>query len=159
MEIFRTFGSLSRSRWLVGAIGVVLPMLFACTTPYARQGPGRPGILPPCPGSPNCVSSQAGDARRRVDPILFTGDGASAWSRLRRVIEGMKGARIAEETDGTLHAEYRSAVFGFVDDVEFLMDAAGSKIEVRSASRTGYYDFGANRRRVEEIRARFSREA
>jgi uncharacterized protein (DUF1499 family) len=29
---------------------------------------------------------------------------------------------------------------------------------VRSASRTGYYDFGANRRRVEEIRARFARE-
>jgi uncharacterized protein (DUF1499 family) len=156
--MFRAPGSFSRSRWLTGAIGIVLPMLFACSTSHARQGSGRPGILPPCPGSPNCVSSQAGDERRRVDPILFTGDGGSAWSRLRRVIEGMKRARITEETDGTLHVEYRSAVFGFVDDVEFLMDAAGSRIEVRSASRTGYYDFGANRRRVEEIRARFARE-
>jgi uncharacterized protein (DUF1499 family) len=74
------------------------------------------------------------------------------------VIEGMKGSRIAEEIDGYLHVEYRSAAFGFVDDVEFLLDAAGSRIEVRSASRTGYYDFGTNRRRVEEIRSRFARE-
>ncbi|MGD9241474.1 MAG: DUF1499 domain-containing protein, partial [Desulfobacterales bacterium] len=28
-------------------------------------------------------------------------------------------------------------------------------IHVRSASRTGYYDFGANRRRVERLRSAF----
>jgi len=70
----------------------------------------------------------------------------------------MKGARIAEEETGYLHEEFRSALFGFVDDVEFRMDEPAGRIDVRSASRTGYYDFGVNRRRVEEIRARFSRE-
>jgi uncharacterized protein (DUF1499 family) len=47
-------------------------------------------------------------------------------------------------------------LFGFVDDMEFRMDEAAGRIDVRSASRTGYYDFGVNRRRVEEIRARIS---
>jgi uncharacterized protein (DUF1499 family) len=56
---------------------------------------------------------------------------------------------------GYLHAEFRSALFGFVDDVEFRMDETAGRIDVRSASRTGYFDFGVNRRRVEEIRARF----
>jgi len=74
------------------------------------------------------------------------------------VIAEMKEARIAEEEMGYLHAEFRSALFGFVDDVEFRMDEVSGRIDIRSASRTGYYDFGVNRRRVEEIRARFSRE-
>ena len=158
MEIFGTFASPPKAHFLIAAVGILAPLLVASPIPQARQGTGRPGILPPCPGSPNCVSSQAMDARRRVEPIRFTGDGASAWYRLRRVIVGMKRARIAEETDGYLRAEFRSAVFGFVDDVEFLLDPDGRRIDVRSASRTGKYDFGVNRRRVEEIRARFTRE-
>jgi uncharacterized protein (DUF1499 family) len=93
-----------------------------------------------------------------VDPILFSGDSASAWSRLRKVIAAMKGARITEEKVGALHAEFRSALFGFVDDVEFRMDEDAGRIDVRSASRTGYFDFGVNRRRVGEILEQFARE-
>jgi len=70
----------------------------------------------------------------------------------------MRGARITEEKAGYLHAEFRSALFGFVDHVELRLDEAANRIDVRSASRTGYYDFGVNRRRVEEIRERFARE-
>jgi uncharacterized protein (DUF1499 family) len=70
----------------------------------------------------------------------------------------MKGARIAEEKAGYLRAEFRSSLFGFVDDLELLLDKAAKRIDVRSASRTGYFDFGVNRRRVEEIRKRFARE-
>ncbi|MGB3400148.1 MAG: DUF1499 domain-containing protein, partial [Candidatus Deferrimicrobiaceae bacterium] len=141
-----------------GALGFLLPVLFACNDSSAGQGTGGNGILAPCPSSPNCVSSRDPDPARRVDPILFTGDSASGWSRLRKVIAEMKGARIAKEEMGSLHAEFRSPLFGFVDDVEFRMDEAAGRIDVRSASRTGYFDFGVNRRRIEEIRARFSRE-
>lgn len=41
---------------------------------------------------------------------------------------------------------------GFVDDVEFLLEAAGA-IQVRSASRLGKGDLGVNRARIEAIRA------
>jgi uncharacterized protein (DUF1499 family) len=138
--------------------GIFLALLFSGTALSAGPGPQRYANLPPCPGSPNCVSSQAPDASHRVDPIPIVDDPAASWSRLVKVIGKMKGARIVEEGDGYLHAEFRSALFGFVDDVEFRMDSAGTRIDLRSASRKGYYDFGANRRRVEEIRARFSRE-
>ena len=42
----------------------------------------------------------------------------------------------------------------FVDDVEILFDDATKSIHFRSAARTGYYDFGVNRRRMEEVRSR-----
>ena len=141
----------------VVATGFLLPVLFACNDSSAGLGTGGNGILAPCPSSPNCVSSRDPDPTRRVDPILFTRDSAAAWSRLRKLIAEMKEARIAEDEMGYLHAEFRSALFGFVDDVEFRMNEAG-RIDVRSAARTGYFDFGVNRRRVEEIRARFTRE-
>jgi len=152
------FSSLAIDAARVAAIGFLLPVLFAFNNSYAGRGTGGKGILSPCPSSPNCVSSRDPDPARRVDPILFTGDPVSVWSRLRKVIAEMKGARIAEEEMGYLHAEFRSALFGFVDDVEFRMDEAAGRIDVRSAARSGYFDFGVNRRRVEGIRSRFSRE-
>ena len=53
---------------------------------------------------------------------------------------------------GYLYAEFTSRLMGFVDDVEFLLEAAGA-IQVRSASRLGKGDLGVNRARIEAIRA------
>ena len=41
---------------------------------------------------------------------------------------------------------------GFVDDLEFWLNPTQAVIEVRSASRLGREDFGANRARLERIR-------
>jgi len=108
------------------------------------------GRLTPCPGSPNCVSSQATDADRRVEPLRYADDFAEARARLLEILRGMERVQIQRADDDYLHAEFRSAVFGFVDDVEFYFSPPGV-IQVRSASRTGYYDFGVNRNRVERI--------
>jgi uncharacterized protein (DUF1499 family) len=70
------------------------------------------------------------------------------------VLNGMERGLIVQSGDAYIHAEFRSAAFGFVDDVEFQFGPPGV-IQVRSASRTGYYDFGVNRERVEAIRAQF----
>jgi uncharacterized protein (DUF1499 family) len=113
------------------------------------------GRLRPCPSSPNCVSSQADDDAHRVEPLAFTGDPAAAMERLRRSVESLPGARIVSARDGYLHAEFTSRIFRFVDDVELLLDPEAGVVHVRSASRVGYSDLGANRRRVEAIRRAF----
>jgi uncharacterized protein (DUF1499 family) len=69
----------------------------------------------------------------------------------------MKRAKIITEKDDYIHAEYTSALFRFVDDVELYFDKAKKIIHVRSASRVGYGDMGVNRKRVEELRALFSK--
>ena len=44
----------------------------------------------------------------------------------------------------------------YVDDVEFLEDPSEGVTHVRSASRLGYSDLGANRSRIENIRSLIS---
>jgi uncharacterized protein (DUF1499 family) len=113
------------------------------------------GRLAACPDSPNCVSSQSTDPRHAIDPLRYEGTAEKARSVLIEAVSGMKRARIVAAEERHLHAEFASAFFRFVDDVEFLLDSETKTIHVRSASRVGYSDLGVNRRRVEEIRSRF----
>lgn len=74
------------------------------------------------------------------------------WQALLEVVATLPRTTVVTKTDAYLHAESRSALFGFVDDVEFQLRPADKTIAVRSASRLGYWDLGVNRRRVEQIR-------
>jgi len=109
--------------------------------------------LRPCPDSPNCVASGAEDERHRIAPLTFATPAAEAWQLLKEQVAKLPRATVVSERPGYLHVECRSKVFGFVDDLEFQLRAAQGTIAVRSASRTGYYDFGVNRQRVETLRA------
>jgi uncharacterized protein (DUF1499 family) len=113
-------------------------------------------LLKPCPASPNCVSSVAEeDDTHRVAPLSWAGDLAEAKARLRHAVQAAGHATIVVEEDRYWRVEFRSRVFRFVDDVEFLFDPATRLIHVRSASRVGRSDLGVNRKRVEKIRALF----
>lgn len=114
--------------------------------------------LAPCPDSPNCVSSQAGNTNQRVEALHYADDTATANKRLLSVLKNMDRTTIQHADALSIRAEVRSAFFGFVDDLTFYFDAPGV-IQVRSASRLGYADFGVNRQRVEEIRTRFNSTA
>lgn len=119
----------------------------------------KEGRLAPCRRTPNCVSSQAdrSDAQHYIEPLRVRGDTAQAMAALRRTIEGMARTRVIHEAPGYLYAEFRSKLFGYVDDVEFALDENAGVIHVRSASRLGRRDFGVNRARVEAIRRRIGR--
>jgi uncharacterized protein (DUF1499 family) len=99
------------------------------------------------------VCSDAGDAGHRVEPFLLAADAPRAWPALRAAVAALPRTRIVKETAGYLHAECRSALLGFVDDLELELRPAEGKVAVRSASRTGWSDLGVNRRRVEGLRA------
>lgn len=109
--------------------------------------------LPPCPSSPNCVSSQSSD-RHRIAPFVITGTARSAFDRLRTQLGSRSDTRLMSADAGMLRVEFRTRL-GFVDDGLFVLDAAGMQIHVRSAARLGYWDFGKNRSRMEEIRRDF----
>lgn len=108
--------------------------------------------LKPCPDSPNCVCSEASDAAHRIEPFRFTGDPQAAWVQLHEALRTLPRLRIVTLSDDYLHAEVRTRLLRFVDDLEFLLAPAEGCIHVRSASRVGYSDLGANRRRVESLR-------
>lgn len=128
-------------------------LLTACAGEVPTLGV-HDGRLLPCPSSPNCISSQATDARHRIDPFPVTGSPETAVAQLKDVLARRPDATVVEVGNGYLRAELRTTFF--VDDVEFLLDRAEGVIHIRSASRLGYSDFGKNRRRMEEIRRQFT---
>jgi uncharacterized protein (DUF1499 family) len=109
--------------------------------------------LPPCPESPNCVSSQAEAGRHFVEPLAYSGSGHVAFAKLKKTIANLPGTRIIQSSDSYLHAEFHTRWMKFTDDFEAVLDEQQQIIQVRSASRVGYWDFGTNRKRVETIRA------
>jgi uncharacterized protein (DUF1499 family) len=114
------------------------------------------GKLLPCPSTPNCVSSQSIDRQHHVDPLKYASSTSEAMADLKGIVQQMKRTVIVSETGNYLHIEFTSAIWKFVDDVEFSFDEGAQVIHVRSASRVGNSDLGVNRQRVEEIRTRWN---
>jgi uncharacterized protein (DUF1499 family) len=130
-------------------------MFFAGKRPQHLGVKG--GQLARCPSKPNCVSSQAEPQQRAyIAPLAFGGTPAAAMKALKALIEAQPGATIVSAKPDYLYAEFASSLLGFVDDVEFALDATKKQWHVRSASRLGYSDFGVNRKRIEKIRALLS---
>ena len=117
----------------------------------------RDGQLAPANSKPNNVSSQAAvsDTKHHVAPFQFSGDPAMAFEKLVKLVRAQSGASVITQNGGYVHAEFSSALMGFVDDVEFLLAPEQGVIHVRSGARLGYADFGVNRQRIESLRAQF----
>jgi uncharacterized protein (DUF1499 family) len=142
---------------LVIILLVAIPVVFLATLSLMARRPDNLGVkdgkLAACPDTPNCVSSQADDAEHKVEALRFTSTPGDAWARLVRVVSELPRTDIVTVDDGYLHAECKSALFRFVDDVEFALDSEQQVIHCRSASRSGHSDLGVNRGRIEAIRA------
>ena len=110
------------------------------------------GTLPPCPDTPNCVHTGVRHPEG-TEPIFLRTESAlgEVMSELRRVVEAMPRTTVITATDDYLHAEARSRLFRFVDDLELVV-ADDRELIVRSASRLGRSDLGVNGRRLLQLR-------
>jgi uncharacterized protein (DUF1499 family) len=133
----------------------VFLLLSACAGKRPINLGVRSGHLLECPGTPNCVSSQATDEDHYIASFTYSGDKKDAFLRLKKIIESEERTKIITENENYLHAEFTTAIMRFVDDVEFYFPDE-PLIHVRSASRVGYSDLGVNRKRVEHLRELFS---
>ena len=113
-------------------------------------------MLPPCPSTPNCVSTQATSAVHAIAPISYRGSAEEAMTRIAAIVGSMPRATIVERTPRSMRVEFRTRLFRFVDDVQFEIDETKKTVEFRSASRVGRSDLGVNRKRMEAIRAAFA---
>ncbi len=114
------------------------------------------GELLPCPSKPNCVvSSSKSDQDHQIDPFPLQSSGPIAIDQLEKIISEMPRTSIVAKKDNYIWVEFESLIFRFVDDVEFYVPESQDKILVRSASRLGHSDMGANRKRVETLREKY----
>ena len=112
-----------------------------------------PRTLPPSKDPELRLDPERGDAGGTaigsLSPIPILEE---ARARLLAILAGKierQGDLLSSPT--YVHAEFRSALLRFVDDVEFLFDEKAKRLHFRSASRLGRSDFGVNRKRMEEI--------
>lgn len=146
-------------RLKIVALFLIVMSAVACAGHAQESRTKTSADLAPCPDSPNCVSTKSKAAGHGMPPLPYLKSGKESMDRLLEIVRSMKRATIVYATPSYLHVEFRSALLRFVDDVEFALDDSAGVIHFRSASRTGYYDFGVNRRRMKEISDRYLRAA
>ena len=123
------------------------------------EAPGlSAGELAQCGSKPNCVCSEH-NAKNDfyIEPLAFKPEVADPLAVVKSIIQEM-GGEVVNEADDYLATTFTSGIFRFVDDVEVRLDKKDSVLHIRSASRVGHSDMGANRKRLEKLRGLFAQK-
>jgi uncharacterized protein (DUF1499 family) len=149
---------MNKTLHLPALAGVILLLTGCATMSGSELDLTEEGRLPPCPSTPNCVSSDAdpSDGTHYIEPLKIDGDSDDAWQRLVDYVENESAYTIVEQRENYLRAEARTKILRFVDDVIFHLRPEEGVIAMRSSSRLGYSDLGKNRRRLETLRTALS---
>lgn len=121
-------------------------------TPFSEKD-----ILEQCPDSPNCVCTKEARSSKKMEPLSFTGSKDDASQQLKQLLDTYSQATLVGNNGAYFHYEFKTALGGFIDDVEFLIDEQSKAIHFRSASRVGYGDLGKNRRRMKGIQKKWEK--
>lgn len=105
-------------------------------------------VIKACDQKPNCVSSTDHRPAFAINALPYKGDMVTAKESFIKLIVKMPRRRLVGDHGPYLHFEFTSKWFRFVDDVEFFFDEKRRQIDMRSASRVGNSDLGANRKRL-----------
>jgi uncharacterized protein (DUF1499 family) len=136
---------------VIGSLFLIM-ILWGCSgNPTERQNRESSGFLD-CPDTPNCVSSLAKNPKYRVEPFKLKKDPKTSWDIVKKTVELLPRTKVVSADNSDIHAECKSMIFRFVDDLTLHLTPSNSIIHIRSAARTGYSDLGVNRRRVENLR-------
>jgi uncharacterized protein (DUF1499 family) len=150
-----------------GLVIFLVLVLSACSTVLTPDFGVRQGKLTPCPPKRDCISTQETDPEHHIDPIAYSSNRNQARLDLIKAIFAVGDARLVSNHSTYLRVEYptenhdnKSSQYYYqpesaVDEVEFYLSPATHDIEMRSIARLGLFDVGANRDRLEKIRAVF----
>ncbi len=128
-------------------------LLAGCAGTPPKQAGVHQLQLRDCPSSPNCVSSHEINNEHYISPITTFHQPQVSIEQLKNIVSAHPNMSLIKQSDNYLYVQFTSSVLGFVDDLEFIVEE--TQIQVRSASRLGYSDFGANRKHIEAVRKQF----
>lgn len=143
--------------YIVIGLLILIGLYFSGLSVSSRKQPDLGMLnkqLRACPPSPNCVSSEQPDAGVFVEPLKVMTTADDAWRNAKKVITD-NGGMVMNERKGYLHAQFVTSFMRYIDDIELRLDENQRVIHIRSASRVGHSDMGANRARVTKIRMAF----
>lgn len=132
---------------LLYALPLTALLLLGCTS--APEKPVADAELPPCGPLPNCVNSENGKEGQAIDPIAAS---SVQWQSLKIWLAAQGDWSITTDGGDFLQVVAKTPLLRFRDDVQLRFDEQAGVIQVRSSSRLGISDMGANRSRVEYLR-------
>lgn len=108
-----------------------------------------------CKATSNCVNSFDTDG---PGPLPFSGAPKDAMEALRATLAKFPQAEIVKADALSMEVVF-TTFLGFRDAVEFRIDAPAQRIDYRSRSLVGKYDFGKNRSRMAAFSKAFKAHA
>ena len=132
-------------------------IIYLYSLAYISKSYSAPGLvneqLSKCSANPNCACSEfEEDEPHYIEPIqLSLTDDSKILENIKTTLQKMNGTVITED-DSYISATFTSNIFGFIDDFEIRIDRRQKLIHIRSASRVGRSDFGANIKRINLIK-------
>lgn len=121
---------------------------------FKSQNGSAPGLadsrLTPCSNKPNCICTEYPEQESH-----YTNAISYKELTLDNIVEAIQstGGSIFTNKDNYIAATYTSSLFKYVDDFELRIDTESKLIHIRSASRVGHSDMGANLKRIEKFKA------
>lgn len=133
---------------LLGACAATAP------TPDATGGPGADNPDLACRLPSNCVSSRGNGS---LAPLPYAGTPVQAMAMLQATLKTFPEATVVRSEPLTMEVIFTTPI-GFRDQVDFRIDPQAQRIEFRSRSLFGLFDWGKNRSRMQEFKSRFERQ-
>jgi len=134
---------------------IALSLMTGCSV-LPQTPPGvYQGQLTPCPTSNNCVISDRRDAAHYLPAWETNQTPEQVKLKLMAILQQHPNIQIISHSEFYIHGQYRSDWFGFIDDLEFLIEE--NAVQIRSASQLGYSDFGANKKHLLIIKKAFEK--
>ena len=81
-------------------------------------------------------------------------DSEKAFTELIQILENTPRLKIIEKEKNYIHAIATSRIMNFIDDIEIKNLYQDNIFQVKSSSRSGIYDLGVNKRRVQTLHFR-----
>ena len=147
-----TLRSSPHAQWLVKLTPLLLTLLLTLlASPRSMAQEVEPL---PCDSPSKCVNS----ASEGLAPLVYAGDAARGLALLKATLTHFPEATVTASGPLRLELIFRT-MLGFKDEVVFVLDPAGQRIQFRSRSLMGRYDFGKNRSRMVAVVTQFQAEA
>ena len=143
------------------AAGVFIVLMAGCASHVSHAAPttsadasaaadeSRSALA--CPVPSNCVNSFDSSG---LAPLRFEGTPAQAQAALRATLAEFPETTIVKADELSMEVVFRTPI-GFKDLIDFKINAPAKRIDYRSKSSFGLYDFGKNRSRMTAFSAKF----
>ena len=103
----------------------------------------------------NCVSSRGNGG---LMPLLYAGTPAQAMAMLQATLKTFPEATVLRSEPLAMQVIFTTPV-GFRDQVDFRIDPEAQRVDFRSRSLFGLFDWGKNSSRMQQFKTRFEQQA